>query len=117
MTDEPAAIPGLDGPVAAPDHHRVVFENAHVRVVTTVIPPGETAPLHTHATPHLTIMTSGDALIRRSPTGEVLLQVRPGDGTPDLPRYSWSDGLPPHTLENTGLTSVIATSVEVKGLR
>jgi len=113
MTDGSPSV-SLDGPIAAPDHHRVVFENEHVRVIETVIAPGETAPLHTHATPHLTILTSGDAYVRRASTGEVLLEVRDGDAAPDAPRIAWSDGLPAHTLENIGRRSVRATTIEVK---
>jgi len=40
--------PDLDGPIAAPDHHRVVFENDRVRVLETVVRPGDTTPLHTY---------------------------------------------------------------------
>ncbi len=115
MTADDLQPATLDGPIAAPDHHRVVFENDHLRVIATVIPPGDTAPLHTHATPHLTIMVSGDAYVRRGAAGEVLLEVHGGDAAPDAPRYSWSDGLPPHTLENIGSSSVVATTIELKG--
>ena len=27
----------LDGPIAAPDHHHLVFENEHVRVLETIM--------------------------------------------------------------------------------
>ena len=115
MTTADPQPDSLDGPIAAPDHHRVVFENDRLRVIETVIPPGDTAPLHTHATPHLTIMVGGDAFVRRGWAGEVLLEVHDGDATPDAPRYTWSDGLPPHTLENVGTSSVVATTIELKG--
>ena len=112
--DEPLST-SIDGPIAAPDHHRVVFENDHVRVFETIIAPSDTAPLHTHASPHLTIMVGGDAYIRRGAAGQVLLEVHDGDATPDAPRYSWSDGLPAHTLENIGTSAVVATTIELKG--
>ena len=70
------------GPVAAPDHHRVVFENERVRVVDTVIRAGDTAPLHTHLVPHLLIVTSGGQFIRRDVTGAVLVDTR--DRGPDF---------------------------------
>ena len=47
MTDE------LDGVVAAPDHHRVIFENDAVRVLEVTIRVGDTTPLHTHLRPTL----------------------------------------------------------------
>jgi len=33
--------PELDGPIAAPDQHRVIFENDRVRVLETTIRAGE----------------------------------------------------------------------------
>jgi hypothetical protein len=38
----------LDGPIAAPDQHNVLFENDRVRVLETTIRVGEVTPLHTH---------------------------------------------------------------------
>jgi hypothetical protein len=112
--DDPRTA-GLDGPIAAPDHHRVIFENDHVRVIETVIRAGDTAPLHTHATPHLTIMSSGSEFIRRDAAGAVLLEVRASADGPGMPRYSWSNGLPAHTLENVGPDDLLATTIELKG--
>lgn len=34
----------LDGPIAAPDQHRVIFENDRVRVLETTIRSGEITP-------------------------------------------------------------------------
>jgi len=36
--------PDLDGPTAAPDHHKVIFENERVRVLETTIRAGERTP-------------------------------------------------------------------------
>jgi quercetin dioxygenase-like cupin family protein len=41
----------LDAVLAAPRHHRVVFENDRVRVLDTRIAPGDTVPIHTHRWP------------------------------------------------------------------
>ena len=32
----------FDGPVAAPDHHKIVFENDLIRIVDFRVPPGDT---------------------------------------------------------------------------
>ena len=37
--------------IAAPQYHRLVLENERVRVLDTVIPPGEIVPVHTHRWP------------------------------------------------------------------
>jgi quercetin dioxygenase-like cupin family protein len=38
----------LDGPLAAPDHHRVIYEDERVRVMELTVAPGERVPVHTH---------------------------------------------------------------------
>ncbi|HLY43778.1 MAG TPA: hypothetical protein VKR52_21375 [Terracidiphilus sp.] len=43
---------GYDAPQAAPNSHKVIFENALVRVlIVTVPPPGATEPMHHHRWP------------------------------------------------------------------
>ena len=104
----------LDGPIAAPYQHRVVFENDHVRVLETVIRVGDTAPLHTHLARHLTIVSSGDHFIRRDATGAILFDTRASDPPFVMPRYLWSDGTPAHTLENTGTDDIAVIAIELK---
>lgn len=104
----------LDGPIAAPDHHRVDFENDHVRVVRTTIRAGETAPLHTHLRPHLTVVLGGSHLIRRDASGAIMLDTRATDPPSPLPPYLWSDGTPAHTLENTGDDDIELVAVELR---
>ena len=115
MTDSQPVPTGLDGPVAAPAHHRVVFENERVRVVDTLIRAGDTAPLHTHLVPHLLIVNSGSQFVRRDATGAILVDTR--DHGPDytIPPYAWNDGIGPHTLENLGPDDIVATAIELKG--
>jgi hypothetical protein len=115
MTETHQPPPDLDGPVAAPDHHRLVFENERIRVVETVIRSGDTAPLHTHLLPHVLMVSSGSQFVRRDPTGAVLVDTR--DFGPDysLPSYAWNDGIGPHTLENIGPDDIVATAIELKG--
>ncbi len=114
MTDERNADPTLDGPIAAPDHHRVVFENDRVRVVETVIRAGDTTPLHTHLVPHLLIFTSGSQFVRRDAEGAVMFDTRLQDPDFAIPAHSWNDGTGPHTLENLGPDDILATATELK---
>ena len=109
---DPAA-PDLDGPVAAPDHHAVVFDNDHVRVLETVVPPGDTTPLHTHLPLHLMLVVSGSHFVRRDAVGEVMLDTRATPGFA-MPTYLWSEGTPAHTLENTGDDEIRVIAVELK---
>ncbi len=43
--------PELDALIAAPKHHTLVLENDRMRLLDTVIPVGDTVPVHTHRWP------------------------------------------------------------------
>lgn len=103
----------LDGVVAAPDHHRVIFENDRVRVLETAIPPGDTTPVHTHPACVMYII-SGGHFTRRDPNGEIMVDTRASDPPFEMPRVLWSDGTPPHTLQNTDDEDLVLISVELK---
>lgn len=106
----------LDGVVAAPEHHRVLFENDSVRVLETRIRVGDRTPLHSHLTPTVSYVVSGSHLVRRDAAGETLLDTRTD---PDfvLPRVMWSDGLPVHSLENPGPEDLVVIGVELRDRR
>src|ERR1022692_3098866 len=36
----------LDGPIKAPGNHKIIFENANVRVQSETVPPGTVEPYH-----------------------------------------------------------------------
>jgi hypothetical protein len=104
----------MDGPVAAPDHHTVVFENDFVRVLETVIRAGDTTPLHTHFPKHVMIVSSGSHFIRRDANGTVLVDTQKLDPPFVVPPLLWSDGTPAHTLENTGDDEIRIHAIELK---
>ncbi|MGZ8688507.1 MAG: cupin domain-containing protein [Gaiellaceae bacterium] len=104
----------LDALVAAPDNHRLLLENEHVRVLDTHIAPGATTPLHTHCWPATLYVVSSDDFVRRDEDGTILLDTReagialaPGDAL-------WSAPFPAHTLENVGRAEIRIVSVELK---
>ena len=105
-------IDELDGVIAAPDHHRVLFENDAVRIIETRIRSGETTPVHTHLAPTAQYVVSGSQFVRRDPDGNVLLDTR-SDPAFVLPRAMFSPGTPPHTLENTGPDDLVVIGVEL----
>ncbi len=61
----------LDGVVAAPEHHRVLFENDRVRVIETSIPAGDITPVHTHLASAVQFVVAGSHFVRRDPSGQV----------------------------------------------
>lgn len=114
MTADDKRPTDLDGPIAAPDHHRVVFENDRVRVLETVVRVGDTTPLHTHLAPHLVMVTSGSHFVRRDAVGMVTVDTRTADPAFVMPRFLWIDGTPAHTLENAGTDDLVVTAIELK---
>ena len=104
----------LDGVIAAPDHHKVIFENDAVRVLEVSIWVGDTTPLHTHLTPTLLYVQSGSHFLRRDEHGKTLVDTR-ADPTFAIPRVMYAATSPRHTLENTGPDDLVMIGVELKG--
>jgi hypothetical protein len=102
----------LDGVIAAPDHHRVLFENDVVRVIETTIRAGDTTPVHTPLAPTAMYLISGSHFVRRDPDGAVMVDTRADPGYV-LPRVMYSPGTPRHTLENTGPDDLVVIGVEL----
>ena len=66
----------LDGVKAAPENHKVIFENEHVRVLEVTIPPHSKEPVHTHCLPStLYIQQIGDIIVR-DPDGKLIFDSR-----------------------------------------
>ena len=43
--------PALDAVIAAPKHHKVLFENGHLRVLEITLEPNDEEPVHHHRWP------------------------------------------------------------------
>jgi hypothetical protein len=106
----------LDGVVAAPEHHRLLFENDRVRVVETRVPVGAVTAVHTHLAPAAQLVVSGSHFVRRDPGGKVLLDTRKTNPPFVWPPVLWSEGTPAHTLENVGDQDLVVISVELRGV-
>lgn len=105
----------LDALVAAPAQHRVIFENAHVRVLDTRIRPGERTPIHTHRWPAVHYVVTWSDFVRRDAAGAVLVDTRTA-GDRVVPEALWGEALLPHSLENVGTAPLHIISTEVKTL-
>ena len=103
----------LDAMTAAPDHHRILFENDSVRVLDTNLPAGERTSVHAHEWPAVLYVLSWSDFIRRDAEGAVLVdsreRPRPGSGA-----GLWIEPLPPHSVENVGASDLHIIAVEVK---
>lgn len=104
----------LDALTAAPEHHKLIFENDFVRVIDTCIPPGEITALHLHSLPASHIVVSWSDFIRYDADTNILLDSR--TTIKDIPQNSafWGEPLLPHKLKNVGVNKLHIISVEIK---
>ena len=92
----------LDALAAAPEHHVLLFENEHVRVLDISIPAGHCVALHTHCWPGTLLLLSWSECLRRDADGSVLMDSRTVLEKPKVGSVWWSPAMPPHTLQNVG---------------
>jgi len=105
-----------DAIVAAPNHHRVAYEDDRVRVLETIVLPGETTPLHAHAWPGTLYVLSGSAFVRRDAQGAVTLDSRLAGVCLHAGQALWTEPLGPHTLEIVGETPIHIIGTELKAI-
>jgi hypothetical protein len=90
----------LDAVKAAPENHKVIFENEHVRVLEVIIAPHSKEPIHAHCWPStLYIQRAGD-IIDRDANGKILFDSRQLKVKPKVPFVQWSPAQAPHSVEN-----------------
>lgn len=104
----------LDALKAAPEHHKLLYENEHVRVIEATIPPGEITAVHTHQWPASLYVISWSDFIRYNSEGTLVLDSRNMAKTPVPYSVLWSDPLPPHALKNIGKQDLKIISTEIK---
>jgi len=104
----------LDALTAAPETHRILFENDAVRVLETTIAPGQTTPVHTHRWPGVLYVLSFGHFVRRDGQGALLVDTRDAGALPQPGTALWSDSLPPHSLENVDTSEIRVIGVELK---
>ena len=107
-----------DAVAAAPDNHRVVFENEKVRVLEVTIKPGEKEPFHEH--PLSSVMN----IIRGAPLRITQATLQDGnivtgktievgkDNFQPPPLWMPPQGL--HSAENIGTVVFLAYRIELK---
>jgi quercetin dioxygenase-like cupin family protein len=101
-----------DAVVAAPESHRVLFENEDVRVLEVTIDAGHREPEHTHRAPSVMII-DGPARIHYY-EGDTLTFSSPADTAAAGTRASWMDPEGPHSVENVDDHTFHAMRVELK---
>src|SRR4051794_20008034 len=65
--------PSLDAVAAAPENHKVLFENDRLRVLEVILEPGDEEPVHHHRWPSVFVFDQIEGPIHDfSPEGEQL---------------------------------------------
>jgi hypothetical protein len=92
----------LDGVEAAPETHKVIFENEHVRVLKVTIPPHGKEPVHTHCRPSTIYVEQIRDLIIRDPDGKLIFDSRQlkEREKQKAPFVIWAASEGPHSDEN-----------------
>jgi mannose-6-phosphate isomerase-like protein (cupin superfamily) len=98
-----------DGATVAPNNHKIIFENEHVRVLETTIAAGEKTPLHTHLRPTL------NHFIRRDENAEIMRDTR-ADPDAVQPKVHFVESRPKHTIENTDTKDLVVLGIELKNI-
>lgn len=104
----------LDAVIAAPEHHKLLFENERVRVLEVRIAPGELVPVHTHRWPASIYVAKQSDFLRRDHHGNLLFDSRSMGPPPSKPVAQWTPPLPPHSVENIGANEILLISMELK---
>jgi len=104
----------LDAVIAAPDHHKLLFENERVRILEVRIAPGALVPVHTHRWPASIYVARQSDFIRRDGDGNLLFDSRTVGPPPSKPVAQWTPPLPPHSVENIGAHEILLISTELK---
>ena len=106
----------LDGVKAAPETHKVIFENEHVRVLEVIIPPHSKEPVHTHCLPStLYVQQIGDIIVR-DPEGKLVFDSRQMKESEKqkAPFVLWNPGEGPHSDENPDDVAIKIIQIESK---
>ena len=104
----------LDALIAAPQHHKLSFENEFVRVLDTFVPPGEQTNVHTHQYPASLYFLSWSDFIRYDEVGNILVNSKALSLNYSPGTALWSTPLGPHSLKNTGANNLHVICVELK---
>ena len=108
-------LEAYDGPVAAPEHHKVVFENERIRIMEFTIGPGEIVPVHTHQWPTVNYVVSHSDFLSRDAEGHVRFDSRGAEAEMPEGTVFCLPAFPPlHSVENIGANEMRGLSVELK---
>jgi hypothetical protein len=103
-----------DAVQAAPQNHRVIFENDKVRVLDVTVAPHTKEPVHAHCWPSVLYITDAGKYIDYDSDGKILFDSRSVAAPPTLPLTMWKEPEAPHAVENLDDKPLHLIRVELK---
>jgi hypothetical protein len=91
----------------APEHNKIILENADVRVIENTLAPGEKDAMHTHPSGWYYVKTPETMKIVFADGKVATWEAKEGEG-------GWLQTKTLHTAENVGRTTLVYVLVEVK---
>jgi len=91
----------------APEHNKIILENADVRVIENTLGPGEKDAMHAHPSGWYYVTKPGTMKIVFADGKVATWEAKEGEG-------GWLQTKAPHTAENVGKTTLVYVLVEVK---
>lgn len=104
----------LDAMIAAPEHHTLLMENDRVRVLDSIVRPGESTPVHTHEWSGVLYILGISDFVRYDSKGEILFDSRESAEKTTPGQAIWSGPLEPHYVTNVGEGEIRVISIELK---
>ncbi len=104
----------LDAPTAAPENHKVMFENERVRVLDVVVGVGAREALHAHCWPSVLYVIFRGKLREWDADGKVIREVKDTPPATAFPLTQWLDASPPHSIENLDTQPIHLVRIELK---
>lgn len=107
----------LDAVIAAPASHHIVFENERVRVLSVVIAPGKTEPIHAHAWPSIMRVEAPQPLTYiayAQRDGKLVETARTSLPLRSPTEADWMEPEGLHAVQNRGTSEYRALRIELK---
>jgi len=104
----------LDAVAAAPENHRVLLENEHVRVLDVTVAPGEREPLHAHCRPSVMYVMQEGVYRDYDAEGRLVEEVKVAPPPSQFPMTLWLEPQAPHSVHNLDSRPTRLLRVELK---
>jgi hypothetical protein len=104
----------LDAVAAAPNHHKVLLENDQIRVLETLLLPGEETKVHTHVWAGFLYIISWSDFVRYDEHRNIMMDSVRMVNTPIPGTAILAAPIPPHSLRNVGTQNIHVILTEFK---